>query len=75
VTARLLTDQGRGNPFLTEVAADKKEQLGFDRPSEQAFMAAGEAMVDNADLLLAVWDGAPAAGLGELEMLSSTPQL
>ncbi len=27
-------------------------------------MAAGRAVADRSDLLLAVWDGAPAAGLG-----------
>lgn len=40
------------------------ETLAFPSPTEEAFMAAGRAVADRADLLLAVWDGAPAAGQG-----------
>lgn len=45
-------------------AAAVAEVLDFDEPSEQAFYAAGKAVVDDCDLLLAVWDGQPAKGLG-----------
>lgn len=38
--------------------------LPYDGPSEEAFFAAGRAVADEADLLIAVWDGQPAAGLG-----------
>lgn len=31
---------------------------------EEAYLAAGQCVVDRSQLLLAVWDGAPAAGLG-----------
>ncbi|MFI9201091.1 hypothetical protein [Streptomyces sp. NPDC053048] len=38
--------------------------LPFDAPGEDAYMAAGQEVVDRCDLLLAVWDGNGAAGLG-----------
>lgn len=38
--------------------------LDFAEPSEEAFWAAGRAVVDRADLLLAIWDGEPSRGLG-----------
>lgn len=38
--------------------------LPFPLPSEGAFMAAGRAVVDRSDLLMAVWNGKPAGGLG-----------
>ena len=38
--------------------------LGFDEPSEIAFYEAGKRVVDESELLIAVWDGAPAHGLG-----------
>ena len=38
--------------------------LPYDAPSEQAFFAAGRQVADEADVLIAVWDGQPAAGLG-----------
>jgi len=37
------------------------EQFGSD---EEAYLAAGQCVVDRVNLLLAVWDGRPAAGLG-----------
>lgn len=40
------------------------ETRDFDRPSEDAYLAAGHHMVDLADLLIAVWDGLPARGKG-----------
>jgi hypothetical protein len=45
-------------------AAAETEVLPFPRPSEQAFYAAGKEVVRDTDLLIAVWDGRPAAGLG-----------
>lgn len=40
------------------------ETLDYDAPSEEAFFAAGRRVVQCSDVLLAVWDGRPAAGLG-----------
>jgi len=40
------------------------DTLGFARPSEEAFFAAGRAIVDACDWLIAVWDGRPAQGPG-----------
>jgi hypothetical protein len=39
-------------------------QLPFSVPSEEAYWAAGRRIVDITDLLVAVWDGLPAGGLG-----------
>jgi hypothetical protein len=44
--------------------ADSIEQLPFVESTEEAHMAAGKLIVDRSDLLLAVWDGAPARGYG-----------
>lgn len=38
--------------------------MPYPEPSEQAFLAAGQAMVDRSDHLFAVWDGRPARGVG-----------
>jgi len=45
-------------------AAVGREILGFEEPSESAFMAAGQEVIKCSDILIAVWDGKPAAGLG-----------
>lgn len=39
-------------------------QLDHDRPTEEAFFEAGKEVVRQSDLLLAVWDSQPAAGVG-----------
>ncbi|TQS45209.1 hypothetical protein [Cryptosporangium phraense] len=44
--------------------AQQHRVLAYPTPSEEAYLAAGHAIVDSSDVLLAVWDGAPAAGLG-----------
>lgn len=44
--------------------ADEITRLEFDEPSEQAYWAAGKQIVDCCDLLIAIWDGQPARGLG-----------
>ena len=44
--------------------SDSRIDLPFDQPNEEAFMAAGQFVSDHCKLLFAVWDGAPAAGLG-----------
>jgi hypothetical protein len=45
-------------------AAESRIQLDYERPSEEAFMAGGRAVVDGCNILLAAWDGKPAGGLG-----------
>jgi hypothetical protein len=45
-------------------AASTVITMPYPRPSEQAYLAAGQAMVDRCDHLFAVWDGRPARGLG-----------
>ncbi|MPZ67974.1 MAG: hypothetical protein GEU71_00400 [Actinobacteria bacterium] len=44
--------------------AEEVEKLTFPSPREEAFLAAGKRVVDLSDILLAVWDGKPARGLG-----------
>lgn len=39
-------------------------ELAHPTPDEEAFYAAGRAVADRCDRLIAVWDGQPAAGLG-----------
>lgn len=38
--------------------------LTFDSTREQSYLFAGQHIVDHSELLIAVWDGKPAAGLG-----------
>jgi hypothetical protein len=38
--------------------------MPFDSPTEQAFLAAGAWIVSHCDLLIAVWNGLPARGIG-----------
>jgi hypothetical protein len=45
-------------------SADTVRHLPFSEPSEEAFFAAGRAVVDECERLLAVWDGKRAKGLG-----------
>lgn len=45
-------------------AAHEVTELPFTEPSEEAFMTAGREVADRCNLLLAVWDGEPAAGIG-----------
>jgi hypothetical protein len=45
-------------------AASEVQRLGYVESTEQAHMAASEAMLDRADRLYAVWDGKPARAYG-----------
>jgi hypothetical protein len=45
-------------------AAGVIDRLPFARPDEEAFWAAGRWVVDRCEVLVAVWDGASARGLG-----------
>lgn len=40
------------------------ETLNFEAPSPPAYLAAGYRVVDLSELLLAIWDGYPARGVG-----------
>lgn len=44
--------------------ASQVERLDYTESTEEAHMAASEAMLDKVDRLLAVWDGQPARGRG-----------
>lgn len=44
--------------------ADRVDILAHDQPSERAYWDAGKNVVNHADWVFAVWDGAPARGLG-----------
>jgi hypothetical protein len=57
-------EAGRQEFERLRAAAHEVTELPFPEPSEEAFMAAGRTVADRCDLLLAVWDGQPAAGLG-----------
>ncbi len=45
-------------------SAEIVEVLPYDRPSEDAFLAAGYRVVELSDILVAVWDGLEAKGKG-----------
>lgn len=44
--------------------ADFVQMLEYDRPSEDAYLAAGHRVVEMSDVLIAVWDGLEARGKG-----------
>lgn len=44
--------------------ADEVTHLEFAHATEEAYWAAGKAVVDRCDLLVALWDGQAARGLG-----------
>lgn len=44
--------------------ANEVTRLDFPEPSERAYWAAGQEIVDRCDVLVAIWDGRPARGLG-----------
>ena len=60
----LVTDEGRARFDELRQAAATVITLPYPKPSEQAFLAAGQAVVDRCDHLFAIWDGQPARGLG-----------
>ena len=49
---------------LAAAAASKVDRLGYVESTEEAHMAASQAMLASADRLYAVWDGKPARGYG-----------
>ena len=44
--------------------ASDVETLHYEEPNEDAYLAAGQRVVDLCDVLVAVWDGLPAQGKG-----------
>ncbi|MFJ1545219.1 hypothetical protein [Streptomyces sp. NPDC088246] len=44
--------------------ATSRSELAFSTPGEDAYLAAGQEVADQSDILLAVWDGKPAGGKG-----------
>lgn len=48
---------------LLKKAANMHE-MAFSEPADEAFWSAGQYIVDQSDLLIAIWDGQPAKGLG-----------
>jgi hypothetical protein len=57
---------GRDRTFYEKLLAASADvvRLGFQEPSEQAYWEAGKAVVDRCEILIAIWDGLPARGLG-----------
>ena len=62
--ATLIADDSRTRFEDLRRAAAKVITMPYPAPSDQAFLAAGQALVDRCDHLFAVWDGRPARGLG-----------
>jgi hypothetical protein len=60
----LATDDGRARFSELRQAAETVITLSYPKPSEQAFLAAGQMLVERCDHLFAIWDGQPARGLG-----------
>jgi hypothetical protein len=55
-------DRSRFDDFLAR--ATDAVALPYPFPSEEAFLAAGIALVERCDVLIAAWDGMAARGLG-----------
>jgi hypothetical protein len=60
----LIADDSRSRFEDLRRAAATVVTMPYPEPSDQAFLAAGQALVDRCDHLFAVWDGHPARGLG-----------
>lgn len=57
--------RGGLNHFRSLLAvATETTTLPYASPSEAAFLAAGQRVVDISEMLIAIWDGGPAKGLG-----------
>jgi hypothetical protein len=57
-------DAARAGYERSLAVAASVHRLPFGSPSEQAFLAAGAWIVSHCDLLIAVWNGLPARGIG-----------
>jgi hypothetical protein len=62
--ASLATDEGRTRFEQLRAAARTVITLPYPEPSEEAYLSAGQTLVDRCDHLFAVWDGRPARGMG-----------
>ena len=60
----LIADESRVRFEQLRRAAAEVVTMPFPEPSDRAFLAAGQALVDRCDHLFALWDGRPARGLG-----------
>ena len=60
----LIADESRTRFEELRRSAATVLTMPYPEPSDQAFLAAGQALVDRCDHLFAVWDGRPARGLG-----------
>lgn len=58
------SDSAKSNYEALKAKALAIDELAYAAPSEDAFMAAGEHIVNNVTLLFAVWDGQKAPGNG-----------
>jgi hypothetical protein len=68
----LKPDEQRGYDQLF-AKAKGVERLPFVEPTEQAHLAAGQAVVDHSERLVAVWDVKPARGMGGTADIAATP--
>jgi hypothetical protein len=60
----LVTEDGRARFERLRRAAGMVITLPYPEPTDQAFLAAGQAVVERCDHLFALWDGQPGRGLG-----------
>ncbi|HLL66611.1 MAG TPA: hypothetical protein VK453_12815 [Micromonosporaceae bacterium] len=60
----LATDDARARFEDLRRAAGTVITLPYPNPSQEAFLAAGQVLVERCDHLFAIWDGRPARGLG-----------
>jgi hypothetical protein len=58
------TAEARDRFDRLHAAAVAVEQLDYTERSDDAYLAVGRWIADHVDLLVAVWDGQPARGLG-----------
>jgi hypothetical protein len=63
-TRSFATSAGKTASSRLRAGAQEVIELPFPSPSEDAYWAAGQRVVDLADVLLAVWDGSPSGGVG-----------
>lgn len=57
-----ITERARYYFLLSK--AQERVDLDFENPSEEAFYTAGKRVVEDSSILIAVWDGQQAHGLG-----------
>jgi hypothetical protein len=60
----LIADESRTRFEDLRRAAATVVTMPYPEPSDEAFLAAGQELVDRCDHLFALWDGQPARGMG-----------